>query len=76
MSYGAFDGLPYVGYHTYMRKTSVYLTQDERVLFLEPEGNIFEPQARDLELYLRQTLSPGAYAAVMRALGEEPIIDL
>lgn len=26
----------------------VYLTQDERVLFLEPEGNIFEPQARDL----------------------------
>ena len=54
----------------------VYLTQDERVLFLEPEGNIFEPQARDLELYLRQTLSPGAYAAVMRALGEEPIIDL
>ena len=70
MSYGAFDGLPYVGYHTYMRKTSVYLTQDEAEGLRRVAVREGRPQAELIREGIRRVIADaGERPRVFRSLG-------
>lgn len=75
------DGLTYVG--TFTGKligraddAAVYLTEDERVILYDTRERNFEENPGNDLLAEWLGADPGVYAQVMRALGEEPEIEI
>ncbi len=63
------------GFMARERRSTVYMTDDERVIVYDEDDGKIWPQ-EDPEEDLRSWLGPGAYAEAMHALGLKPVIDL